>query len=140
MKTKYLFLLAAIAASMMLSISARSQVRVGDQKVYYIEVFELYLLTTKSVSVNYGITTSFSTKMKITTDNDEIIKFDNAIGALNYLSSYGWELVSTYTKDSDGSHNSTHYLMKLDTNIHPADRIARQIDEILAQLKAEPAR
>ncbi len=30
--------------------------------------------------------------------------------------------------------------MKPDTNIHPADRIAKQIDEIPAQLKAEPAR
>lgn len=140
MKTKCVFLLAAVAALMMTSFPARSQVRVGDQKVYYIEVFELYLLTTKSVSVNYGITTSFSSKMKILTDDNEIIKFDNAIGALNYLSSYGWELVATYTKDSNGSHNSTHYLMKLDTNLHPADRIAGLIDDLLAKLEAEPVK
>ena len=138
MKTKCVFLLAAVAALMMISVSARSQVKVGNEKIYYLEVFEINMLTEKSVSINYGVAVPFGSAMKIGNDNNEIIKFDNALGALNYLGSYGWELVSTYTKITKGSHRSTHYLLKLDTNIHPADKFAGRIDDLLASLEAEP--
>ena len=43
MKTKCVFLLAAVAALMMISVSARSQVKVGNEKIYYLEVFEINL-------------------------------------------------------------------------------------------------
>ena len=124
----------AVLASLHAGLTASAQIA---QKTYYMEVYELTVLQMKSVCVNFGLNAPLGRSYKIMDDNMKVIKFDNVIGALNYLSEKGWEVLTVYQVDLQKAGQQTHYLMKLDLEKHPADDFAREIDKMLAELEKD---
>ncbi len=112
-----------------------SKTELGSQKVYYLEVFETSWMTTKAVSINWGVNTPnpITQTFKLANQNDDIIHFDNVIGALNYLGSYGWDLVSVYQREVKNI-RVTYYLLKLDAAVRGSNRITDIIDKAMAEL------
>lgn len=131
---KRIVLMLTVLASLHAGLTASAQM---TQKTYYMEVYELTVLQMKSVCVNYGLNAPLGKSYKIMDDNMKLIKFDNVIGALNYLSEYGWEVLTVYQVDLQKAGQQTHYLMKLDLEKHPADSFAREIDKMLAELEKD---
>lgn len=128
-------LIAALIIGAISYAQTPSKTDIGSKKVYYLEVYETSWLTAKSVSMNWGINTPnpLTQTFKLSNQNDEVINFDNVIGALNYLGSYGWELVSVYQREVKNI-RVTYYLLKLDAKTAGRNRITDIIDEALSNL------
>ncbi len=137
MRTNILILAVAAISFLFIPSSVNAQTKVGNEKIYYLDVYEVEFMTAKSVSINYGVSTSFGSVIKLADENNEVINFDNVLGALNYLGSFGWELVSTYTSDTKNT-RGVHYIMKLDQNIHPSNKVTVLIDDLIRSLTTEP--
>jgi len=122
------------------SFAQTSTTATGTQKSYYMELYEISLLTAKSVCINWGINTPnpATQTFKLLDQNGEVIKFDNVIGAVNYLASYGWELVSVYERDYRSS-KTTYYLLHLDGTKHSHKQLTAEIDKALANLQTVQA-
>ena len=111
------------------------------QSYYYLEISETTLgvlksaiAIKKSVSINFGKDAPTASAYKITDEKETgLVTFENVIGALNYLGAQGWEVVSTYKRDT-GNSGLVYYLLKYDAAKHPATAITRAIDDMLANL------
>ncbi|MBQ9463113.1 MAG: hypothetical protein IJU68_05585 [Bacteroidales bacterium] len=64
-------------------------------------------------------------------------KFDNIIGAINYLAGYGWEVVTVYERDNRSS-KVTYYLLRLDASKYSHKQMTDKIDEAMANLQTTP--
>lgn len=108
----------------------------GAQKSYYLELYEISILTARSVSINWGINTPnpATQTFKLLNQNGEVINFDNIVGAINYLASFGWEVVSVYERAYKGS-RTTYYLLHLDGTKHSHKQLTGEIDKALANLQ-----
>lgn len=103
-------------------------------QTYYIEIFEVAIMGTKSISLDFGKDAPLGKSYKILDEKDEPILFQNVVAALNYLSGQGWELVAVSERNvKTGSR--TVYLMKLDSSVHPKNKITEAIDEVVAELQ-----
>lgn len=131
---KKFVLMLAVLASLQAGLTASAQI---PQKTYYMEVYELSVMQMKSVCVNYGLNAPLGKSYKVLDGDMKVIKFENVIGALNYLSENGWEVLTVYQVDLQKAGQQTHYLMKLDLEKHPADAFAREIDKMLADLEKD---
>jgi len=123
---KIITLLAAVA----LSVSFLSA-QTPDAQVYYVEVYEISVMTAKSVCINYGVNAPIGKSIKIIDDNNQLVDFENALGALNYLGRQGWELISVYERDMKSAGRRTFYLLRLDGSEHGPTPITKAIDEML---------
>lgn len=128
-----------IICALVIGVSSFAQdpekTEIGPHKIYYVEVFETSWLTVNYVSMNWGVNTPnpLTQTFKLANQNNEVIKFDNVMGALNYLGSYGWELVSVYQREVK-SIRVTYYLLKLNAATAGPNRITEIIDKSLANL------
>ena len=115
------------------------------QSYYYMELSEVTLgllksaiSVRKSININFGKEAPTATYYKITDEKETgLVQFENVIGALNYLGAQGWEVVSTYKRDT-GNSGVVFFLLRLDASKHDATAITRAIDEMLAGLKLQP--
>lgn len=109
----------------------------GKEKSYYLEVYEISMMTARSVCINWGINTPnpMTQTFKIFNQNGEMIKFDNVIGAINYLATFGWKLVSVYEREYKSS-RTTYYLLYLDGNKYSHKRMTDEIDKAMANLQS----
>ena len=64
-------------------------------------------------------------------EKGQLLDFENALGALNYLGRQGWDLVSVYERDMKSAGRRTFYLLRLDTTKSGATPITESIDEML---------
>lgn len=101
---------------------------------YYIEIYEIAVLGSKSVAVNFGLETkSMSTVYKVVDDDNKPIEFKNAIAAINYLHRRGWEVVTVYDRNMGSAGTRTFYLLRLDADKYGKDKLADAIDEALKE-------
>lgn len=138
LKTAVLVL--AIATSM---LNSYAQTPLGGVKreansFYYIEISESnvklgggLVKVANTVVLNFGREAPTGAAYKIT-DKEEtgIIKFENAISALNYLGAQGWEVISSHLN----TQGQSTYVLKLDTSKHPANYITKWIDKTMEEL------
>ena len=119
------------------SVCFAQNTQCGKEKSYYLEVYEISMMTARSVCINWGINTPnpMTQTFKIFNQNGEMIKFDNVIGAINYLATFGWKLVSVYEREYKSS-RTTYYLLYLDGNKYSHKRMADEIDKAMANLQS----
>jgi len=134
MKKSILFLavLTALLFGGMVSMHAQTNEAPSSQ-VYYVEVYENAILAAKSVCINYGINAPLGKTFKLMDENGQPMEFENALGALNYLGSLGWELVSVYERDMKGAGRRTFYLLRLAAPNAVSTPLIKAIDEMLAE-------
>ena len=118
-------------------MAQNSTTNTGNQKSYYLEVYEISILTARSVCINWGINTPnpATQTFKLLNQSGEVIGFDNVVGAINYLASFGWELVSVYERPYKSS-RTTYYLLHLDGTKHSHKQLTDEIDKALANLQS----
>ena len=133
MKTKSIIVTLVCAILFATQLSAQ-QMSTDSQKTYYIEINEVAVMGTKSVSLDFGKDAPFGKTYKITDEKDEPILFQNAVAALNYMSSQGWELV-TVSERIVKTGTKTVYLMKYDASAHPRNNLTASIDEAVAEFQ-----
>ena len=139
-----LFAFMALGLTLALSsnFSAQGQnvpVKRENPSFYYLEVKEASggLSGKKVVSINYGKEAPTATSYKISDEKGTgLVKFENAIGAVNYLSAQGWEIVTVYKKDL-GNSGQLIYLLRFDASKHSATAITRAIDDVLRNLSLQ---
>ncbi|MBR0291545.1 MAG: hypothetical protein IJQ79_05365 [Bacteroidales bacterium] len=132
---KYLLIIIAMLA--ICSVCFAQNTQCGKEKSYYLEVYEISMMTARSVCINWGINTPnpMTQTFKIFNQNGEMIKFDNVIGAINYLATFGWKLVSVYEREYKSS-RTTYYLLYLDGNKYSHKRMTDEIDKAMANLQS----
>ena len=145
---KCLIILAAIAAC---GLSGISNLSAQEQQVsinreaktyYYVELMDVPVLaiggrsvSSRIVSVNFGKEAAVTESYKIADEaGTGIIEFENAMGALNYLSAQGWEVVSVFNK---GTLSTTCYLLRRDVSLAPT-QLTKAIDQVLGSLTLKP--
>lgn len=133
-------LLIIIASLSVWSVSFAQNTQTGAEKSYYLEVYEMSMLTARSICINWGINTPnpMTQTFKLFNQNGELIKFDNVIGAINYLATFGWELISVYEREYKSS-RTTYYLLHLDGKKHSHKQMTDVIDEAMANLQSVQA-
>lgn len=119
------------------SVCFAQNTQCGKEKSYYLEVYVISMMTARSVCINWGINTPnpMTQTFKIFNQNGEMIKFDNVIGAINYLATFGWKLVSVYEREYKSS-RTTYYLLYLDGNKYSHKRMTDEIDKAMANLQS----
>lgn len=124
----------AVATLLLLvaATSLKAQDASHPKKAYYVEVYENSLLTAKSVCINYGVNAPAGKSIKLMDRNGNLVDFENALGALNYLGQQGWELVSVYERDMKGAGRRTFYLLKLDAAQGTPSPLTEAIDNLLS--------
>ena len=63
------------------------------------------------------------------------IKFENGIGAVNYFSAMGWEVVTVYYQATSSSYE-THYVLRYDSS-KDTTALTRAIDDVLKNTPLE---
>lgn len=134
MKIKLLIIVASLFVG---SFSYAQNTQTGREKSYYLEVYEISFLNAKSVCINWGINTPdpMTQTFKLFNQNGEMIKFDNVIGAINYLATFGWQLVSVYERDYKSS-RTTYYLLHLDGSKYSHKQMTDAIDKAMSNLQS----
>ena len=134
-------LLIIIALLFACSLSHAQNTQIGEEKSYYLEVYELSLFNIKSVCINWGINTPdpMTQTFKLANQNGETIEFDNVIGAINYLATYGWKLVSVNERAYKTS-RATYYLLHLDGSKYSHKQMTDVIDKAMAELQIRQAK
>ncbi len=72
---------------------------------------------------------------KLFNQKGEMIKFDNVIGAINYLATFGWKLISVYEREYRSS-RTTYYLLHLDGRKYSHKQMTDEIDKAMANLQS----
>ncbi|MBR4827097.1 MAG: hypothetical protein IKZ91_04355 [Bacteroidales bacterium] len=132
-------LLIIIASLFVCSFSYAQNTQLGSEKSYYLEVYEISILNARSVCINWGINTPnpMTQTFKLINQEGEMIKFDNVIGAINYLASFGWKLISVYEREYRSS-RTTYYLLHLDGSKYSHKQMTDEIDKAMATLQSAP--
>lgn len=103
---------------------------------YYVTVYQITVpMVGSSVSINYGVGLPLGKAMAISNDAGTApLSFDNAIGAVNYLASRGWELVTTCVEEHKSSRTNL-YIMRLDGSKNIQSPLTKAIDELLDKVE-----
>lgn len=102
-------------------------------RYYYVEIYEVSVLGSKSVSIDFGKDAPIGTSYKIYDENDQNLDIKNAVSAINYMSQQGWELVIAYDKLVKAG-SRTVYIMRLDANKHPNNHIVKDIESCISEI------
>ena len=102
-------------------------------RYYYVEIYEVAIMGTKSVSIDFGKDAPMGTSYKIYDENDKNLDIKNAVSAINYMSKQGWELVTAYDKMVKAG-SRTVYIMRLDANKHPNNHMVKDIENCLSEV------
>lgn len=132
MKTKSI--IATLVCVILFANQLFAQQKSTAPQTYYIEIYEVAIMGTKSISLDFGKDAPFGKTYKITDEKDEPILFQNVVAALNYMSSQGWELV-TVSERIVKTGSRTVYLMKYDASAHPRNNLTASIDEVIAEFQ-----
>jgi hypothetical protein len=118
-----LLTLTLLTSSFFLKAQTINDIPVKDIDVNYVQIVgEAKPLAAKPrVQIDFGQRTKMFSSGKDNTVRDEagkIVKFNSMMDALNFFSSYGFELVSSYvTPESNADfNNTTHYYILKNTN------------------------
>lgn len=145
---KYLATIVVLLGSVLTSYSSihaqEPQVPINRESTscYYVEVTDVPVLaiggkavTSRSVSINFGRETSVIESFKIADEaGTGIIEFENALGAVNYLSAQGWEVIAV---NNNANMTRVCYLLRRDASLAPT-RLTRAIDQVLGSLTLKP--
>lgn len=101
---------------------------------YYLEVYEISVVGTKSVNVNFGLNAPFGKTYKLMDEDGNYPDFANVIAALNYLGNHGWELVTVYDMELKSAGKRDYYVLRRSRNLPPTAQ-TKAIDEVMANLQ-----
>ena len=119
----------------MLSLSAQEQqVPQSTPGYYYIEIYEISVLGTKSVNINFGLNAPVGMTYKIQNEDEKYPDFENVISALNYLGAQGWELMTVYDMELKSAGKRDYYVLRRSRDLAPTAQ-TKAIDEVIANLK-----
>ena len=101
--------------TMVVSVNAQSETN-DTQETYCMIVGTQKFMSSKcTFTIDYGQSTRFldgATKMKLTDENGETIKFNSLMDACNYLGSLGWVLHNAYAMVDNKQGTCYHYVFK----------------------------
>ena len=64
-----------------------------------------------TITVDYGKDASFFADKRVKDENDNVIKFETLIDALNYMNSQGWEFMTAFPVTT-GNGNIYHFFLR----------------------------
>jgi len=87
-----------------------------DKDILYLDIYHTMELTgalNNVIRVEYGQKVgALELAGKVTEEDGKSMPFKSLTDGLNKFSKWGWELVSTYTKDYNGSSGELHAILK----------------------------
>ncbi len=136
MKKTTAFLLAwlvAIVASVGVASAQTSALPPADPSAptyQYVEVYEMNMIAARTVGINYGPNPPKGHTMRLCDEQKNIIEFETAVGALNWLGARGWELVTCCTQETSNS-KTVRYVLRRPVGKYPSSVLTSMIDEYL---------
>ena len=128
MKTKILLILLFVAVLCPANLQAQQK-----RQYYYCEIVYSPDRLGSSLYINFGLDPLFNVTYSLTDASETTpLSFSNGIGAVNYLSSFGWRLLTTYTKSS-GRGEALVYVMEFDASKNEPHMVTKWIDETVEQ-------
>ncbi|MGN0003197.1 MAG: hypothetical protein ACI35V_07170 [Sphingobacterium composti] len=114
MKTLLIILISFCALSF-LQAQELEKLSKAKAKYEYCEILsKSRLLSSKpKITVDFGQAYSFWKDKRVLKDeNGKAIQFNSSIDALNYMASFGWELVNTYSIIDSDDYKTFYYVLK----------------------------
>lgn len=101
---------------------------------YYLEIYEISVVGTKSVNINFGLNAPAGRTYKLMDEDGNYPDFENVVSALNYLGAHGWELVTVYDMELKSAGKRDYYILRRSRNLPPTAQ-TKAIDEVMESIK-----
>jgi hypothetical protein len=65
-----------------------------------------------TITVDYGIDAGFFSDKRVKDENDNVVKFETLIDALNYMNSQGWEFMTAFPVSTSSGGAVYHFFLR----------------------------